>query len=104
MKKIIVGWMTYKPGMREDFLALARKHQAVARAEPGCEFFDITLSLDQPDVGIVVECFTDEAAHEAHNATPHMAWVREQMVPILKDARFHNIHSDRIKVDEMQFD
>ena len=46
MKKFIIGWMTYKPGLREEFLAVARKHQENTRAEPGCEFFDITLSLD----------------------------------------------------------
>jgi (4S)-4-hydroxy-5-phosphonooxypentane-2,3-dione isomerase len=104
MKKFIIGWMTYKPGMREEFLAVARMHQDNTRAEPGCEFFDITLSLDQPNVAIVAECFTDEAAHEAHNATPYMAWFRKNMARILSEGRFHNIYSDQIRVDEVKFD
>ncbi len=104
MKKFIIGWMTWKPGMQDEFLALARSHQERTRAEPGCEFFDITLSLDQPNVAIVAECFSDEAAHETHNAAPHMVRFRETMARILSDGRFHNIYSDNIRVDEVHFD
>ena len=104
MKKFIIGWMTWKPGMQDEFLALARSHQERTRAEPGCEFFDITLSLDQPNVAIVAECFANEAAHEVHNATPHMKWFRENMARILSDGRFHNIYSDTIRVDEVHVD
>ena len=104
MKKFIIGRMTIRPGMRDAFLALSRQHQAATRAEPGCEFFDISMSLDQPDVGIVAECFVDEAAHAKHNAAPHMAAFQAQISHILKDGRFHNIYSDQIRVDEVAFD
>ena len=55
-------------------------------------------------MAIVAECFANEAAHEVHNATPHMKWFRENMARILSDGRFHNIYSDTIRVDEVHFD
>lgn len=104
MKKFIIGWMTIRPGMQDAFLAIAKRHQAMTRAEAGCEFFDISISLDRPDVGIVTECFVDEAAHERHNAAPHMEAFRGEIARVISDGRFHNIYSDQIRVDEVKFD
>lgn len=104
MKKIIVGKMVHKSGQREAFIQISRTHMAATRAEPGCEFFDISLSLDEPDTAHVAECFTDEAAHEAHNATPHMLQFRDVMSRILVSGTFHNIYSDQIVTDRVAFD
>ena len=104
MKKFIIGRMTYRPEMQAEFLDLSRRHQIATRAEPGCEFFDISLCLDEPNVAIVTECFVDEAAHQTHNAAPHMAAFQASVAKVLKDGRFHNIYSDNIRVDDVHFD
>ena len=104
MKKFIIGWVTFRPEMREEFLAMSLKHEAATRAEPGCEFFEIALSLDPPNLAIVTECFVSEAAHEVHRATPHMAAFIQNMPRILSEGRFHNIYSDHIEVDAVTFD
>ena len=51
MKRLVIGRVTYRPEMREEFLAMSLAHQAATRAEPGCEFFEIALSLDRTERG-----------------------------------------------------
>jgi quinol monooxygenase YgiN len=55
--------------------ALAQESQAraaVARAEPGCEQFEVLRSVDDPDRIVLLERWSDQAALDAHaklNAT-----------------------------------
>jgi len=60
-------------GPRERALPHIRAMADASRAEPGC--LEYSLSFDSADENLVrvFECFTDEAALEAHRASPHMA-------------------------------
>jgi quinol monooxygenase YgiN len=104
MKRFVIGHVTFRPEMRDEFLAMSLSHQAATRAEPGCDFFEIALSLDQPNVAVITECFTSEAAYEVHRATPHMTAMMESMPRLLSEGRFHNIYSDNVVVDVLTFD
>jgi quinol monooxygenase YgiN len=101
--KYIIGWMTIKPGKRDRFLAAARAHTAATRKEAGCVFFELNLSLDEPNVAVVAECFKDAAAHDLHSNTPHMAKFRKEMAEVLVEGKFVNVFSDDVKTDVYKF-
>jgi quinol monooxygenase YgiN len=65
-RKYIIGWLTFPPGGRDAFLAIARPYAAACRAEDGCLFFEMNPSADDPDVVTVTECFRSAAAHDSH--------------------------------------
>ncbi|HWA00897.1 MAG TPA: antibiotic biosynthesis monooxygenase [Caulobacterales bacterium] len=46
---------------------------AACRAEPGCRAFDVSFDAVEPEKMRFFEVFDDEAAHAAHDATPHVA-------------------------------
>lgn len=65
-----------KPGVREDFLAAARRNAtASVRDEPGCLRFDVCADEEDEHRFFQYEVFTDAEAAQAHRTTPHFtAW------------------------------
>ena len=76
--------MQVRPERREEFLAgIAANAQASVRDEPGCLRFDVCAVAGDPNRFVLYELYTDAAAFEAHQASPHFAqWrtVAEQVV------------------------
>ncbi len=103
MKKFVIGWVTFKPEKREEFLAAVQLHAAATRKEPGCMFFEINFSREIPNGAVVAECFASAEAHETHNATPYMKAFVDNMSRILLTGRFENIYSDDVKVDVVNY-
>lgn len=68
---------TMKPGQREAFLSAiaACGAQTAIRQEQGCIAYDYFLQVDQPDVLLLVEKWTDRDAQTVHMTQPHMAQV-----------------------------
>ncbi|RMD63223.1 MAG: antibiotic biosynthesis monooxygenase [Alphaproteobacteria bacterium] len=65
------------PGTRERFIARVREHARTCLAsEPGCLQFDILIPTDDGERVFLYEVYADQAAIEAHDATPHMAAYR----------------------------
>jgi autoinducer 2-degrading protein len=48
-----------------------------SRKEPGCLRFEVSRQLDKSNVFALAELYQDQAAVEAHCATPHFAIWRE---------------------------
>ena len=53
--------------VRDSFLEL----EAASRQEPGCLFYAVQQAKDDPREFLVYEQYRDDAALEAHRATPH---------------------------------
>jgi quinol monooxygenase YgiN len=62
-----------RPEKTDEWLDLAARYTAAVTAEPGNEFFQISRSLDDPNLYVCVEGFHDAAAGQAHMAQPHVA-------------------------------
>jgi len=63
-----------KPEARERFLqAIEVDALGSERDEPGCLCFNVLHDLQDPNVYYFFEVYRDEAALEAHRATPHYA-------------------------------
>lgn len=70
--KFIIGSLKFRPGTRDAFIAEMQPIVTQIRAEPGCLFFEFNPKVDEPDTGVLCECFVDDAAHREHKATPYM--------------------------------
>ena len=105
MKKFIMGWLRFKPGKRDAFIAASREYIETCRAERGCEFFEFTLSPFEPDVAMVMECFSSRETHEdVHLKTAHFEEFWKKLGGVCIDARFLNILSNTVTPDSAKFD
>ena len=66
-----------KPGKGEAFLEEARKNHEGSVQEPGCLRFDVAVDSENPNRFLLFEEFIDEAAVDAHLATPHFQPIRD---------------------------
>jgi quinol monooxygenase YgiN len=70
--KALVVTLQVKPGRREAFLAEMRLDaESSVRDEAGCLLFHVLADDAQPEVVRLYELYRDDAAVEAHKATPH---------------------------------
>jgi quinol monooxygenase YgiN len=102
--KLIVGYLTAKPGKREAFLAAAQDHDEQSRQEPGCRYFELLPLPDHPDRMLLAEAFVSEAAHRTHEDTDHMRALWAVMPQMLVHASIDNVVSDAVVHDEDWFD
>lgn len=70
MYKLLVAF-EMKPGTLEATLAAARPCIEATRKEPGCLAYEFYRAIDGSEAFVAVEIFADEAAHKAHEQTPH---------------------------------
>ena len=76
--QIIHATLTTDKGKREGFVRLLSKLVGPSRAETGNLMYDTYQSLEDPEVFIVVERWSNESAVKAHFETPHFkAFVQE---------------------------
>ncbi len=79
----LVITMQAKPGRGAELLEEMERRCVVARAEPGCEQFEILQSARDPDSLCLLELWADQAALDVHAAanaaappSPRMAELR----------------------------
>jgi len=68
--------------VRDDVIApfktrLLRHAQTSLEAEPGCARFDVFQETGDPALFLLIEIYDDQAALEAHRASPHFKAFRE---------------------------
>lgn len=68
---LLVVHVHLQPGHENAFLDLARAMLDPSRAEPGCISYMFTQDPDDPAHIVFVEEWDDQAALDAHFATPH---------------------------------
>jgi autoinducer 2-degrading protein len=67
------------PDRVDEFLGYIKEEAADARMkEPGCRRFEISRSVDRPNVFTLTEAYDDLAALEAHRQTPHFLLFRQR--------------------------
>ena len=70
---IIAGTASLRPDQHAAAVAAMHKMAAASQADKGCEDYRFAISVDDPEGVDVFECWTDQAALDAHLATPHTA-------------------------------
>jgi quinol monooxygenase YgiN len=65
--------MTFRPEDREEIARILAELTPASRAEPGCVTYIPHRVEGEPDTIVIYEQYRDEAALEAHRASPHFA-------------------------------
>lgn len=102
-RKYIVGWLTFPPGNRDRFMAMAPAYVKACRAEPGRLFFEMNTSVSDPDVVTFAECFTSEATHAAHLAAENFQRFWPILGTLALSGRFENVFAGRVVEDSVVF-
>ncbi|MGH2560071.1 MAG: putative quinol monooxygenase [Thermomicrobiales bacterium] len=74
--------------------ALKRMAPLVAEQEPGCAMYQVSRSHDDADRFLLYELYADQAAIDAHRATPHFKEIIEgTIIPMLekRDRAFYDL-------------
>jgi len=80
---LAVTWVA-REGESDAIADLLRRLMALSRAEPGCLQYDVHRDPDDPNSFFLFERYVDDAAFEAHQASPHFReLVLEESLPLL---------------------
>ncbi len=75
----VIATLRAAPGKADALAALLREQAAVVRKEePGCLAYIPHRDAVDPDAFVFYEVYRDQAAFEAHRASPHLAAFRER--------------------------
>ena len=84
--------MRAQPGRRAELLELLRELvDAADAAEPGTLVYVMHEAADDPDTVVSYELFADEAALEAHKASPVVAAVMPRLGPLVAEGSFRRL-------------
>ena len=80
---------TMKPGMREEFLRRLEEgnFRQTVLAEAGCLGYDYYRGVEDENILLLVERWTDRQAQQLHLQQPHMALVRAAKEACAADTR-----------------
>lgn len=83
---VLVARYYVKPGQSDAVAAALRTMTPlVQQHEPGCRLYHVCRASDNPDMFLLYEHYTDEAALAAHRETPHFKQIIEEtIVPLLE--------------------
>jgi quinol monooxygenase YgiN len=70
---VITGTLPTHAEKRDDAIAAMVTMQEASLAEAGCHKYQFGFSSQDPALGMIFEEWTDQAALDAHFASPHMA-------------------------------
>jgi quinol monooxygenase YgiN len=77
----IAEW-TARPGCADDVREILEQLATESRKEPGTVAFEIAPDPDDAEHFVLVETYRDEAAFDAHNASPHFTLAQRLAVPV----------------------
>ena len=91
MVVLVVTWMA-KVGREAEMATVFSKLTEEARKEPGCVMFLAHRHKTEPRRFLVYEQYKDDAALEAHRATPHFLQYAKKELPKLGDRVEGNLY------------
>jgi quinol monooxygenase YgiN len=86
-----------RPDRLDEWRELSASYAEAVNAEPGCEFFEFSQSLDEPNTFVCIEGFRDGPAGEEHMKQDHVARFMREM-PDIVSARPRIIYVDAEQV------
>ncbi len=84
MVVLAVTWIA-KMGREAEVAAIFQKLSAESRKEPGCLMYQVHKHKTEPRRFFIYEQYKDDAALEAHRATPHFLQHGKKDLPKIAD-------------------
>jgi quinol monooxygenase YgiN len=66
---VVAAQYTVKEGNEKQVIDILKKMIPISRAEPGCRFYSVNQSTDNPRKLLLYEQYVNKAGYEAHMAT-----------------------------------
>jgi len=83
---VVIAQYRTRAGKGDAVASVLALHRPATVAEPGCRAFVVNRSQDDGDRFVLYEQYDDEAAFEAHRASPHFKrYIEGQVVPLLAE-------------------
>jgi len=83
---VVIAQYRTRAGKGDEVASVLALHRPATVAEPGCRAFVVNRSQDDGDRFVLYEQYDDEAAFEAHRASPHFKrYIEGQVVPLLAE-------------------
>ena len=96
MRKFVIGRVRTKPGVRSQYITLAKPFIETSRAEPGCIYYQQAADDDDPDSLVVIECWASPEEHAAHTAAPYFAAFVPTFERFVVQAHFEEMDVDDV--------
>ena len=74
-----------KPACIESFETLAAELVRESKKEPGCLSYSLNRSEADPRVHVFIECWSDQAAIDAHSASAHFQRIVPQFAALTEE-------------------
>lgn len=82
---VVARWQVAGEAL-DDVLTHVAAMRTATLAEPGCLGYGVFQSIDAPSNLLLLECYRDDQALQAHRQSPHYtALVVERILPLLED-------------------
>ena len=82
---VVAAQYTVKEGKEQEVIDVLKKMISISRAEPGCRFYAVNQSTENPRKLLLYEQYVDKAGYEAHMATePFKENILGKVVPMLE--------------------
>lgn len=76
----VIARLSIKEGKNDEFESVFKEMiAAVRKNEPGCNFYDLHKSKDDPQGYIVLEQYADKDALKAHSSSDHFKTIGAKM-------------------------
>jgi len=83
---VIAGTVPTKADRHDEVVAAASEMQRATLEEPGCNAYSFAFAVTDPALICIFEEWVDQAALDAHFATPHMAVFRGHLGDLVAGA------------------
>lgn len=91
MKVIITVWYSVKPGLRDEFLALAKKNVEETRKEEGNIVYAHYPSMENDQDMFVIEVWENRESVEKHIRAPHYLEFSRARKPMLVEGSYQYV-------------
>ena len=93
----VIATLIVRPETRADFLENARTVISATHKEPGCQSYDLTSSITEPNEFVFVERWESREALSAHFETPHLKEWQRVSKDFVQSRTIEIVHPDKVE-------
>ena len=101
--EFVIGWLTMKPGKRDEFMAVAKPVVAITQKEDGCLFYELHPSTLDRNLVIIIEGWHSPRQHQAHQKAPHHVAFGSEVGRLAVEGRFEEIEAAKVVTQRPKF-
>ena len=101
--EFVIGWLTCKPGKRDEFMTVAKPGIAITQKEDGCVFYEFHPSTLDPNLVVIIEGWQSPSHHQAHQKAAHQVAFGSEAGRLAVEGRFEVIEAAKVVTERPKF-